>query len=176
MVGSSLYCYSIAVPVWFLKLTPAWNIAELALRGLSPHIYMSHVMTCTWSGQSPLGRPQDESLFYLRVMNIVCVKPCWAHIQKPRDHIADTPTNGFYDILPLDGMMIVIYSILCYHMPFAHFIKMLAKYLLGSYEVPHRCFWSEWWPSFTEDLYHASLLIGFQDIAMTSMITKPCMQ
>jgi len=32
MVESSLYFYSITVPVWFFKHTPAWNNGELALR------------------------------------------------------------------------------------------------------------------------------------------------
>jgi len=47
MVESSLYFYSVAVPVWFLKLTPLWNIL------LSSH----------WEAKCPyFSRPQQWTL------------------------------------------------------------------------------------------------------------------
>jgi len=86
--------------------------------------------------------------------------PCFRHRQQ-----------WILGVLPLDGLMIILYSMSMLPYPFhtvTHFIKMIAKYSLGSSEVAHKRFWSEWWHKLPT--YVMIMLVGFRD---TFMITKP---
>jgi len=86
--------------------------------------------------------------------------PCFRHLQQ-----------WILGVLPLDGLMIIRYSMSMLSYPFhtvTHFIEMIAKYLLGSSEVPHKCLWSEWWQKLPT--YVMIMLVGFRD---TFIITKP---
>ena len=130
MVESILYFNSIAVPVWFLKLSRSC---------------MGHCWVITlWSPEAV--KPCDHA--------------CFRHLQQ-----------WILGVLPLDGLMTILYSMSMLSYPFhtvIHFIKMITKYLLGSSEVPHKCFWLDWWQKLPT--YVMIILVGFRD---TVMITKP---